>query len=486
MLSFFSTLIVAQATPTSFPSPQPSPVPTPPPKVLPPPREIITPSEPLPTQEESQAQEVFRFQDVRPLPGQLDKVPVFNSNSPEVVQTEGILLSTFPSEGKAFPEAHLNFSFKGRFDIFTHHIARPRNSTDGQTLFQGLMLHNPGDEPAKIEVINAASYLTRPDALFIELPPLMEDPNGRVFSGPGSRVVNDILRGRRQGNWQPMIEVPPKQSVMLMNLPIPVGGMVALASNGRSTLIRLQSDAPVYIANLAMFAPKNPDGSERIPTLEEWERLLVGGSLSGPRDTPPTPPKLKLTQVFYGRVAGVAAGSEWKSRLTDNNKVDYLTIPRSGQAFSYGLSTLFQGTLGTGQVQSAPMLVRYPDTAYEANGNYGIQYSLTLPLYNPSRQPQKVNVTLQTPIKGDAGGGLLFFKPPENRVFFRGPVRVRYRDDAGSFQTRYVHLVQQRGQEADPLITLTMKPGDRHLVQVDVVYPADSTPPQVLTVETIP
>ena len=28
------------------------------------------------------------------------------------------------------------------------------------------------------------------------------------------------------------------------------------------------------------------------------------------------------------------------------------------------------------------MLVRYPDTAYRAHGNYGIRYSFRLPLYN--------------------------------------------------------------------------------------------------------
>ena len=54
-------------------------------------------------------QEVVQPQIVRPLPGKLDAVPVFNSNSPEQVQTEGILLSTFPSSGKRVKAAHLNF-----------------------------------------------------------------------------------------------------------------------------------------------------------------------------------------------------------------------------------------------------------------------------------------------------------------------------------------------------------------------------------------
>jgi hypothetical protein len=132
------------------------------------------------------------------------------------------------------------------------------------------------------------------------------------------------------------------------------------------------------------------------------------------------------------------------------------------------------------------MVARYPDTAYRANGNYGIQYSFTLPLYNPTKQRQKVALLFQTPLKDDAlAGGLLFAKPPESRVFFRGPIRIRYIDDRGTSQTRYVHLVQLQGQEGDPLMTLTMSPGDRRLVQLDFLYPPDSTPPQVLTIKTL-
>ena len=63
-------------------------------------------------------------QTVRPLPGGLDTVPVFNSNSPEIIESDGILLSTFPSRGKSAPSAHLNYPLSGRFDIFSHHVAR--------------------------------------------------------------------------------------------------------------------------------------------------------------------------------------------------------------------------------------------------------------------------------------------------------------------------------------------------------------------------
>ena len=62
--------------------------------------------------------EFTRYQDVRPLPGQLNEIPVFNSNSPELIQGDGILLSTFPGDKMANAEAHLNFPFEGRFDFF--------------------------------------------------------------------------------------------------------------------------------------------------------------------------------------------------------------------------------------------------------------------------------------------------------------------------------------------------------------------------------
>jgi hypothetical protein len=62
---------------------------------------------------------------------------------------------------------------------------------------------------------------------------------------------------------------------------------------------------------------------------------------------------------------------------------------------------------------------------------------------------------------------------------------VRYEGDRGQTQMRYVHLVQRRGQPGDPLATLNLPPGARREVQVDFIYPPDSTPPQVLTVKTL-
>ncbi len=429
---------------------------------------------------------IVQPQMIRVLPGQLDEVLVFNSNSPEVVQTEGILLSTFPKVGKAHSEAHLNQAFQGRFDLFAHHISNQAKTQDPiKTLYLGILLYNPGLTPLRVDVLQAASYLSQPDAPFIDLPPMTENPLGTVYAGPGDRVTNDILRRQRQPSWPATLVIPPQTSAMLLNVPIPVKEFKP-PINGRSTLAYLRSSAAVYAASLAMYAKTDDAGQERAPNLTEWETLLDTGALSEPRDKAPTLPK-PGGNLIYGRVAGIAKGGRWNAQLTDpGTPTQRLTIPNVGEAFSYPLSTLPRGTFGTEQIQSASMVGRYPDTAYAAHGNYGVEYNLTIPLYNPTESSQKVVVMLQTPLKADAKPTeLTFFKVPPKRVFFRGTVRVRYRDDAGNAQTRYVQLVQFRGQKGEPLVELNLEAKTSRLVQVDFIYPPDATPPQVLTVQTL-
>lgn len=430
-------------------------------------------------------QEIVQPQTVRPLPGRLDTVPVFNSNSPELVQEPGILLSTFPPQGKRVPTAHLHFPFQDRFDVFAHHVARAKTPDDLRTLYVAVLLQNPGDRPVTIDILQAASYLSQPDAPFIPLPPVVENPLGTVFAGPGGRVMGDILRGQRQAIFPPQLRIAPRSEALLFNLPIPVKTLDP-PLNGRSTLMRLRSSGPVYAASLAQFATATPTGEEQPPSLETWRTLLTTGGLAGPRDRAPSPIG-EPGPIVYGRVAGVAQGSQWQAQLTDAPEASHLSIPAPGAAVSYGLATLYGGRLGTGQNQSARMLVRYPDTAYEAHGNYGIHYSLTLPLHNASPNPQAVVVKLQTPIKEDtlSQNGLRFFDPPPDRTFFRGPVRVRFVNDLGLPQIRDVHLVQKRGQPGEPLVQLQMPAGDRRLVAVEFLYPPDATPPQVLTIATL-
>jgi hypothetical protein len=429
-------------------------------------------------------QEVIIPQEVRPLPGHLNQTPVFNSNSPELVLNEGILLSTFPPEGKTHPEAHLNYPLGGVFDLFTHHIAKAPTPEDLRTLYVGVIVHNPHNKAIKLDLSQGASYLSQPDAPFIKLPSFVDNNEGNVYAGPGGRVMMDLLRGNTQASLPNQIVIEPHQSQMLLNLPIPVSTLTP-PINGRSTYLKLFSDDTVYVASLALFAPLDENGNERAPTLAEWENLLNTGALSSPRDKVPTPPGTSGS-LIYGRVAGVSQGSEWKTYIFDNEQTQSLTIPAPGEAFSYGISTLVGGTYGTGQVETAPMLVRYPDTAYAAHGNYGVHYDLTFPLYNPTNEAQTVTLALQTPVKQDRlNGGLTFLEPPSSSVFFRGTVKVKYRDERGFPITRYVHLVQTRGQQGEPLITLEIPPQNTRLVSVELLYPPDATPPQVITVNTL-
>ena len=423
-------------------------------------------------------------QQVRALPGGLNTVPTFNSNYPELVETEGILLSTFSPTGKRVPSAHLDFPFQGRFDIFTHHIARAQTQAETRPLYQGIIIHNPTNRPVTVEILQAASYLGTPDAPFISLPDLVENPQGNIYSGPGSRTMNDVLRGIRKDDFPAQLVLEPGQSQMLMNQAIPVRQVPA--SNGRSTMLRLQSDNSIYVANLAMKAPRNSNGTYRAPTLTEWQNLLEIGELAAPRGLTPTPLDPPQEPTVFGRVAGVSQGTQWLAQITDTPESNHLRIPQPGQAFSYVLGTLHLITLSTGQIQSAKMLARYPDSAYYAHSNYGVEYNLILPLKNTTGQPQTVTVSLQTPLKDEGGTDrLLFLNPQVDQVFFRGTVRVSYEDNQGQTQTRYLHLVQRRGQPGQPLVTLNLPPDARREVQVDFIYPPDSTPPQVLTVKTL-
>ena len=411
-------------------------------------------------------------QEVRSLPGSLDDVPVFNSNSPELVRKEGILLSTFPPTGKANPQAHLNYAFNGRFDIFSHHLARAENSSETNlSLYQGLILHNPTSNPVKVSILQAASYLGNPDAPFISLPDVLDNNNGSVYSGPGSRVMGDILRGVKQDSFPNEIIIPPTSNHILFNQPIPVKR--APASNGRSTMIRLRSDGNLYVANLALK-------SSQPPTLNAWLNLLSQGDFAQPRDSTPTPLDPPQEPTVFGRVGGISLGSQWQTRITENDQ-DYLKIPEAGKGFSYVLGTLHLITLSTGQIQSAPMVKRYQDTAYFAHSNYGVEYKLTLPLKNTGDEVQTVEMLLQTPLKDEGGNErLLFLNPQVEQIFFRGTVRLTEGDNV-----KYFHLVQRRGQPGETLVTLRLQPGEIREVNLDFIYPPDVTPPQVLTVRSL-
>jgi hypothetical protein len=478
-------------------------------------------------------QQILQPQDVRPLPGGLDSTPVFNSNSPEAIRQAGILLSTFPPQGKFYASAHLGYALQGRFDVFAHHIAKTDKPDTTPTLYNGILIYNPNpDHAVVVNVLKAGSFLGNPEAPYIGLPSFVENPLGRLFSGPGGRLTDALLRSNRLPSWPSRIDLAPKQSQMLMNLPIPVPRTgfarfmsapmpaprpgfakfistptsrvrrpvllqrkpsfnliplnTASSSNTRSTILQLYSSGPVYMAYLAMYASVAPNGAEHAPQISDWENLVLKGKLAEPRDRSPSVADNGTSDFFYGRVSGISRGSQWQARVTDTPRSKRLTIPLAGEAFSYGLSTLPRGTFGTGQVQSAPMLVRYPDTAWLSHGNYGVHYDVSLPLYNPKDTPQQVAVVMQTPIKRDVWGkGLQFLRALPDPISFRGTIRVRYQDDSGISQLRYYHLNQRQGQQGEPLAMLTLGRKENRLISLDYMYPPDSTPPQVLTIQTL-
>lgn len=445
---------------------------------------------------------VVEYQPVLPLPGSLDQVPVFNSNSPEVISQEGILLSTFPRGSKASPNAHLELPLSGRFDIFTHHISRP--SGEPKTLYQGLIVNNPTGQTRTLRVLQGLSYINSTDAPFRELLPMVEDPDGYVFSGPGSRLVGDLLRGKNQDTFPRLLRIPPYSTEILFSLPIP-------PSSARSTYLQVESDGGLYLANLAKYevedviepfagvsfsvgktptgeaAPKpEPIKIRRSPTLDEWRRLLTSGRLVEPRDRAPVPTN-DGSQIIYGRVAGVSVGSQWRAIVADTPNGANLTIPEPGESMSFPISTTTTGTFNTDQVHSAPMLVRYRDTALEGHGNYLVHYDLTFPLHNPTDETEQVSLIFQTPIKENKyNDRLLFFATPPEQIFFRGAVRVRYPNGSGQEVEDYFHLVQRRGEQGNPLVTLDIPAQSTTTAKIDFFYPPDATPPQVITVTTAP
>ena len=426
----------------------------------------------------AQAQGIQRLQALRPLPGQLDQTLVFNDNNPESIKASGILLSTFPPGG-AHPEAHLDQQFMGSFTVFSHHVyARP---TDGAaTAWLALLAGNGGDQAITITAQQAATALSQPDAPFLPLPSLLEEnpaadgdhgdimPNaphpplspvaaarldqgplrrglggrGAIYAGPGSRVAGLMVRGGSTPGLPSGWRLSPHSTQALLLLPIPTTHLDPPV-NGRTSQLRLHSSGPVSLAMVVTLQDAPPD----LPTLLG----LLDGPLS-PKGHPPTPPGHQGA-IVYSRVSGVQRGTRWQARLTDPG-ADALSV--RSVPVGWPISALAGGTMATAQVQTAPLVAFYPATAWAAHGNYGVAYHLTLPLVNDTPEPVTLQLALESPQEREPQPGVvqLVEPSPNTPVRFRGPVVV---------------------QGLDGL------PGEERTVVVRLVYPADATPPQVLS-----
>lgn len=423
-----------------------------------------------PSQSLTPAPRVTVPQIVLPLPGSLDSVPVFNSNSPEIVLSPGVLLSTFPGDGRAHPEAHLNYPLQGKFDVFFHHITNG-SKVGPRTLYLGMLIGNLSDKKVRVELLSATSYSTQPDSPFIKLDPIVDNKHGKVHAGPGDRVGLDQLRNKRQSGWHRRIGLDPGEIKVVYQLPL---------KNGRTGALKVETDGPVYLASLAASAREKSFGREAQPDLADW-KAVMDLPLAQPRDKTPTAPGAHGNLIF-GRVAGVQAGTSWQSYLSNDLDKTKLSL-KPGDIISFPISTVIGGTHGTKQVQAAPMLVRYPDTAYAAHGNYGLRYELTVPVFNRTDNSIVAGISIQTPLKDwNKSDSLQFFETPPDKIFFRGTIKFDWIDEKGKHHKKLIHLVQKQGQQSLPLIEIPVSAGQQVNVQCSLIYPADCTPPQVLTI----
>ncbi len=430
----------------------------------------------------------LRTQQVRPLSGGLDRVPVVNDNNPELIIQPGILLSTFNGRGTlsgqpfSSPDAHLNVPLQGRFDLFSHHVYAGRPETLDSVLWLGVVAAPVSSKPVRLRVLGGSTALSQssdpsqPAAPFLPLPALMSHDGSSVFAGPGSRVAAELLQNRRGAGIPQEWTLAPGQLTTLLALPIPVKGLDPLL-NGRNLQLRLESDGPVQMATLAAF------GGEQAPEPDVWSSLLRAG-LSAKEHVPT--PRGQTGGIIYSRVSGVQTGSRWSARLTDPGTK--LLSVRSAPV-SWPIASLERGSLGSGQVQTAELQAFYPGTAWAAHGNYSVEYDLTLPLVNDSKGPVALDLALESPRKTDkAEGGLRFNLNPPRAVVFRGTVEVSGLDGPAGRPAgrRWFHLVQRQGEKGPSLGRISLAPGQQRQVRVRLIYPADATPPQVLSLLPAP
>jgi hypothetical protein len=421
---------------------------------------------------------VLRRQTVAPLPGSLDRVLLVNDNNPELISGPGILLSTFPAAGRGVPEAHLDVALDGRFDLFSHHVFAGKPETLNSTLWLAVVAQPRGDRPVTLRLLGGSTALSQSldpamaGAPFLPLPPLLAESTTPAWAGPGSRVATELLMRRVSPEITTSWILPAGKPSTLVVLPLPVRGLDPLL-NGRNLQLRLESDGPVSLATLAAFG-----GNTTPPAPESWARLL-NGPLS-PKEHQPTP-RGAQGRIVYSRVSGVQEGSVWRATITDPGE---RWLSASAAPISWPIASLERGTLGTGQVQTAELRAFYPGTAWAAHGNYGVEYDISIPLRNPGSAPVKLELALESPIKGDqAQGGLRFNVIPSRAVMFRGPVEVSGLDGPGGRPTarRRFHLVQRAGDRSPALGMITLAPGAMRNVRVRLIYPADASPPQVLS-----
>ncbi|MEB3204952.1 MAG: DUF3370 family protein [Candidatus Sericytochromatia bacterium] len=387
---------------------------------------------------------------VHPLPGQLDSVPLLNSNHPEILRDTGIALSTLPWSGAV----HLGQPQTGSFGIFAHH-----NNRSGRTLAQGILLHNPSDRPVTVTVRSTAVRTTTEAPYRDRRSDVAADPAGTLVSGPGDATASLALRQLLEGEAR--------------TLTLPAGGWLPLSLKGVpqgaeiTSRLDLETDGPVHAA--VVFDEADAGVDRMVDRLRGGRRLPPN-----PGDKTPTEPGAP-GPIIFGRVAGIQEGRSWQGKLELEPGSGYtLAGPSTEKGFL--LVGKASNTLGTGQDQAAPLPHRYADAAYKAHGNYGVLHELEVPLANASATTQRVAFLFDTPTPA----------PGLSRAF-RGTLAFTWKGSDGATRTHYANVNQRAGEDASvPLLELDLPPGTATPVSVRFIYPANATPPHVLRIATRP
>lgn len=415
------------------------------------------------------AERPLRAVPLLPLPGAFDRVPVVMSNSPEIVTEPGVLVSTLPP---ARSGAGLDYPLTGRFELYSHHIAKDP-APDARRLCLGVLATNLDPEAGTSLLLEeGATALSQPEAPFVPLPTVTANPQGRIYAGPGDRVATALLAGTATDGPR-RFALAPNQTRLLATLEIPTDVAIGPPINGRNTLWRFDTPGRVALSEVALFASPAEGGGWKPPSEAAFGVALLEGRLAGAREQAPTPlppdGAAPRGAFRFGRAAGVALGAAWKGTL----RAPDAARPVVG----YPLAATRTRRLAVGPEQAPALARRYGDTAFAAHGAYGVAYELTLPLPGGATYA----LALTSPLEAPDPGHVRYLDPPGPAVTFRGSVGLTFPPESGR-SPLLAHVVLKAGEEAPPFATVTVPPGRTETARVRLVYPADATPPQLLTI----
>jgi hypothetical protein len=351
--------------------------------------------------------------EMKPLPGAMAGPPLWVSNNPELVDSGGWLMQSGRSDtsrgGKPWDLA-------GKFAVYLFHINRMSGGA-----YMHILVTNPSSTP--VTVSGRGSMYTNKEK------PALGPAQHQSYA-----VADDWLRGNLRKTFGPTT-IPPGETVG-------VASSLMLESNMIDGRFELDASAPVAISTTVAYTA----------SVEEARRLSQGGPARG-LIVSPTPDE-------YGRLAGVYAGSTWRSKFP-------ITIP-TGPAY-LGLALNTNGKFAKLGIrpheQTAPGLMVLSDSGERSYGNYGAEYDLGLELVNPSDGPKTVKLSFASMMTGQLSG---------QDFTYDGPVAV---------DGKVVAVYTTPGRPRQQLGRWTLNGGERREIAVRFYVPGLSVQGQQLVLE---